>query len=155
MDRMTGNTATAVLDAAHNSQLDSIPKSALQKARIIGRKLIFHGREMTEFFWMAPSSALTCERCDRIYSPKDRILNETCGRELYRNDPEREGCPGKLVPNYYFLESPTGRLDIYSQAVGWMNAGMDENDARKHAWKEIFTYEGAQRRRPKILDEIA
>ena len=131
------------------------PKSALQKARISGRKLIFHGREMTEFFWWAPSSALVCDKCDRLYSPKDRIMNETCGRELYRNDPEREGCPGKLVQNSYFLDPVDPMREVYAQAVGWMNAGMDENDARKHAWKEIFTYEGAQRRRPKILDEIA
>ena len=154
MDRMTGNTATAILDAAHDRQLASIPKSALQKARISGRKLIFHGREMTEFFWWAPSSALVCARCDRLYSPKDRILNETCGRELYRNDPEREGCPGKLVQNSYFRDPVDPMREVYAQAVGWMNAGMDENDARKHAWKEIFTYEGAQRRRPKILDDM-
>ena len=143
--------------ARHDRYIDTIPRGHLERARIVSRRHTYQGREMDEFMWVAKDTRLCCERCDYFYSPKDHIAGGVCPRVTGKGgglDEDVTYCGGRIVPHYHFLESPSDRLEVYSRAVRWMNDGFPQDDqAGRRAHWLIFTFEGAQKRRPDILRE--
>jgi len=139
--------------ARHDRYIDTIPRGHLERARIVSRRHTYQGRELNEFMWMSKDDRLCCERCDYFYSPKDHIAGGVCPRVTGRNsDDEVTYCGGRIVDHYHFLESPSERLETYMTACRWMNDGCPQDDeAGRRAHWLIFTYEGAEKRRPQIL----
>jgi hypothetical protein len=134
----------------------AIPREHLERARIVSRSHVYQGLALNEFMWMAKDDALCCERCDYFYSPTYHLPGGICPKKTGRNyENEVIYCGGKITPHYHFLESPQERLEVYSRAVRWMNdeQPLDDESGRRAHWL-IFTYEGALKRRPKILDGV-
>ena len=153
------------LDRPHQRQMTEIPRAALLGARIIGRAASINGISLTEFFWMAPGLTFACSMCDWIYRSSERVEEEICGRELSRPSPEKKKkrygddpipvfCEGRLKKNPYFLDEPSLMAAVYADAVGFIHSGCKNDDDRKAAFDSIFTYDGAKKRKPKILEGI-
>ena len=142
------------LDRPHQRQMTEIPRAALLGARIIGRAASIKGISLTEFFWMAPSLTFACSMCDWIYGSSERNVEEICGRELSRPSPEKKKKRYGDDPIPVFLDNPILMAATYADAVGFIHSGCKNDDDRKAAFDSIFTYDGAKKRKPKILEGI-
>lgn len=129
---------------SHDAYLKAIPPQSKEHTRL-------RQEPSGLWLWMAPAAHLVCDTCGSFRSKRDGKYSEggLCDRPT-----NGAFCRGKLVRDWYMVESREEIFGIFAKASAWVAAGSDPTSAAgAAAHRSLFTEEGAKLRRPDFMDD--